>query len=175
MKKTLFSSVLCSITVFMLLTFGTGISLAESINSKDYSTLDYSPLDVIVLFPGDSRSIEFEFDNTFWDPESFHVALIFAMSPDNQIHQLSINLTPVGDVGSEIAYFTWGAFIFFPVSVNGLLEFLEPKFTYGHKHVSYIVDVNPSVSMGFIFSAAMVEYSYFDFPLNMTMTLTLSN
>ena len=130
---------------------------------------------MIVMLPGDSRSIEFEYDDTFWDPDSYHVALIAAVSPDYEIHQLTINITPVGDVGSEIAYFTWGAFVCFTGGVFDFYEILQPKFTYGFEDVTYIVDVNPFMSIGFLFSAVMVEYSHFEFPLNMTMTPTLSN
>lgn len=141
----------------------------------NFKALQSVPLDIIVLYPGDSRSIEFEYDDVFYEPESYHVALIYASAPDNEIHQLTINLTPVGDLGSEIAYFTFGAFIRLSGGTLNLFEFLEPKYTYGYKGVTYTIDVNPAISVGFLFSALMAEYRDFDFPLEMTMTLTLAN
>ena len=158
----------------MLWAVGSGKSLAEPAERQEILQEDW-PLDMIVMLPGDSRSVEFEYDDVLFNPDSFHVALIAAVVPDYEIHQLTINITPVGDVGSEIAYFTWGAFVCFTGEVFEFFEILEPKFTYGFKNVNYIVDVNPFISAGFIFSAAMVEYSHFEFPLNMTMTVTLSN
>jgi len=80
-----------------------------------------------------------------------------------------------GDVGSEIAYFTGGVYLTFTGEVFDSFGLFEPKFTYGFKYVTYIVDVNPLVTMGLLFSAVMVEYVHFNFPLEMTKTLTLSN
>jgi len=108
-------------------------------------------------------------------PESYHVALIYATAPDNEIHQLTINLTPLGEQGSEVAYFTFGAFLCLSAGSFDLFELLEPKYTYGYKGVTYTIDVNPALSVGFLFSALMAEYRNFDFPLEMTMTLTLAN
>ena len=144
-----------------------GTSLAQS-------TPD-AKLDMIVLQPGDSRSIEFEFDDTIGNPDSYHVALISATAPDQEIHQLAVNISPRGDVGPEIAYFTWGIFFCFTGGVFDFIEMLDPKFTYGFNNVNYVVDVNPYMSLGLIFSSATSEFSHFEFPLEMTMTLTLSN
>jgi hypothetical protein len=174
MKKYAIRSAVLLILTGMLWAVCSGKSIAEPAERQKILQQDW-PLDMIVMLPGDSRSVEFEYDDTFLDPDSFHVALIAAVVPDYEIHQLTINITPVGDVGSEIAYFTWGAFVCFTGEVFDFFEILEPKFTYGFKHVTYIVDVNPFMYIGFLFSAAMVEYSHFEFPLNMTMTLTLSN
>jgi hypothetical protein len=132
-------------------------------------------VDALVLFPGDARSIELEYDDTLGNPDSYHVALIAAMAPDQEIHQLTINLSPRGDVGPEIGYFSWGIFFSFTGGIFDFIEVLDPKFTYGFNSVNYIVDVNPYVSLGLLFSAATTKFSHFDFPLEMTMTLTLSN
>ena len=135
-----------------------------------------SPFESVFLLPGDSRSLEFEYNDTFQESGSGHLALITALSPDHEIHQLIINISPVGDVGPEVGYFTWGALLVFSGDIiRNSIEFMAPKFTYGFKSVTYVIDVNPVMSIGFLFSTALVEYSHFDFPLNMTMTLTLSN
>ena len=140
-----------------------------------YPTYD-SPYESVILLPGDSRSLEFEYNDTFPQNGSAHLALITALSPDQKIHQLVITITPVGDVGPEVAYFTWGAFLVFSGDITtNFIEFMEPKFTYAFTSATYIVEVNPVMTTGFLFSTALVEFSHFDFPLNMTMTLTLSN
>jgi len=141
----------------------------------DAQTAHDATIETIILFPGDARSIEFEYNDTLGNPDSYHVALIAAMAPDQEIHQLTINLSPRGDVGPEIGYFSWGIFFSYTGGVFDFVEMLDPKFTYGFNSVNYLVDVNPYVSIGMLFSAASVEFSHFDFPLEMTMTLTLSN
>lgn len=134
-----------------------------------------SPVEMIVLSPGDARSLEFEFDNTLGQSNSANLALIAATAPDQEIHQLAINISPKGDVGAEISYFTWGIFFSFTGGVFDFIEMLDPKYTYGFNTVNYVVDINPYVSFGLVFSTAAAVFSSFDFPLEMTMTLTLSN
>ena len=167
MKKYMLAPVIFIPLIVFLSFIAQGRALAQT--SPD------SLLDVIILSPGDSRSIEFEFDNTIGNPDSYHVALISAVSPDKEIHQLAVNISPRGDVGPEVAYFTWGIFFSFTGGVFDFIEMLDPKFTYGFNNVNYIVDTNPSMSVGLVFSTLTTVFSHFDFPLKMTMTLTLSN
>ncbi len=156
-----------------LLTLSYGVCRAGMVTPAALSALD-SSVDVVVLSPGDSRSLEFEYNGTFGEPGSFHFALVTAMLPDEEIRQLTVTITPTGEVGSAIGYFTWGIFANL-TSAGNMFETLEPKFTYGFKHVSYSMDVNPTTTTGFVFSTALVEYEHFDFPLEMSMILTLSN
>ena len=164
MKKTILNlAVLFFLTVVSIAVFA-GRSYSED-----------TPLDMIVLFPGDSRSISFEYNGTVTQYGSYHMALVTAVSTDNEIHQLTINITPMGDLGTEVSYFTWGAFINFSRGVFNSFEILKAKYTFAHENVTYVVNINPLFSTGFIFSSAIFNYSYFDFPLDMSMTLTLSN
>ncbi len=164
MKKTFFKILFLFILFGLMLTPVAGTAVAQGFS-----------VDPIVLFPGDSRSIEFHFYGTLLKKGSFHVALITAVSPDEEIHQLTIQITPMGNLGTELAYFTWGAFINFTGGILDSFEILEPKYTYAYKNVKYVVNINPYMATGFLFTAPIVEYSHFDFPLNMAMTLTLSN
>ena len=164
MKINSFKLMIVSMVAFFMLVF-----------IYDFSFAGDSPVDIIVLSQGESRSIDFEYDAAFPDADSYHVAVVTASSHDGEIHQLKVDIVPIGDTGAEIAYFSWGIFFNYTAGGFDLFEVLEPKFTYGYKHVTHVIDVNPDVSVGFIFSAAMVEYSHFDFPLDMAMTLTMSN
>ena len=130
----------------------------------------------MVLLPGDSKSIEIEYQGVLWRDGSFNMAFVSTVIPDNQIHFLRINLTPRIDRAADIGYFSAGGFIYTNTSAgkSGFLQFLEPRLTYGTDTVSYIIDVYPTVSVGIVFSAVMIEYQDFDFPFKMTMTATLS-
>ena len=134
-----------------------------------------TPVASLVLLPGDSRSVELEYDDVLWKYGSFNMTIISAIIPDNQIHYLRINLTPRGDGGADLSYFSIGGFIYTNAEATGFLQFLEPRLTYGGEATSYIIDVYPAVSAGIIFSAVLVEYQDFDFPFKMTLTATLSN
>lgn len=164
MKKNTFTKAIILVAAFVLQVFAVGLSFAGD-----------STVDIIVLSQGESRSIDFEYDSTFPDAGSYHVAVVTATSYDGEIHQLKADIVPIGDTGAEIAYFSWGIFYNYTAGGLNLFEVLEPKYTYGYKHVTHIIDVKPDLSIGLIFSAAMVEYSHFDFPLSMAMTLTMSN
>lgn len=132
-------------------------------------------LDTFVLFPGDSRTVEFSYNDVLPNVESTHVALISAFAPDLEIHQLSIQLSPRGDIGPEFGYFTWGFFFSFTGGGFDFVEMLDPKFTYGFEGVTYRVSINPYMSLGLLFSAATTKFSHVDFPVEMSMTVTLSN
>lgn len=152
------------------------IVLVVSLFSDAYAqTTHDAPLDTFMLFPGDSRTIEFSYDDVLPSIESIHVALISAFAPDLEIHQLSIQLSPRGDIGPEFGYFTLGIFFSFTGGTFDFVEMLDPKFTYGFEGVSYLVDINPYMSLGLIFSAATTKFSHVDFPVEMSMTVTLSN
>jgi len=166
MKKQIITSIY--LTIFIVAAF-MSCGLAAAQTSPD------AKVDVLVLLPGDSRSIAYEFDDTMGSPEGYHVALISAAAPDREIHQLAINISPLGDVAPQVAYFSWGIFFSFTGGVFDFIEMLDPTFTYGFNSVNYIVDINPYMSIGIIYSAAVSEFSGFDFPLEMTMTATLSN
>jgi hypothetical protein len=161
------------IHVFILVC--TGIMYGVHTGSAFAQVAHDAPIEMIVLSPGDARSVEYEFDNTLGQPDSYNVALIAALAPDQEIHQLAINITPRGDMGPEVAYFTWGIFFSFTGGIFDFVEMLDPKYTYGFNTVNYDVDINPYLSFGLIFSAATTVFSSFDFPLEMTLTLTLSN
>jgi len=133
-----------------------------------------APLLVLALFPGDARSVDFSFDNDFAGRESVLVALIAAVVPDQEIHQLTITLSPRGDVGPELGYATGGLFINLNGGAFNILEVLDPKFTYGFDMVRYIVNVNPYVSLGMLIASATTSFSAVDFPVAMTMTAALS-
>jgi hypothetical protein len=130
----------------------------------------------MVLLPGDSKSVEMEYEDVLLRDGSFNMTFISAVIPDNQIHFLRINLTPRIDRAADIGYFSAGGFIYTNTSAgkSGFLQFLEPRLTYGTDTVSYIIDVYPTASVGVVFSAVMIEYQDFDFPFKMTMTATLS-
>jgi len=134
-----------------------------------------TPFATIVLLPGDSRSVEMEYDDVFWSDGSSNVTIISAVIPDAEIHFLRINLTPREDRGADLGYFTAGGFIYTNEGRVAFLQFLEPRLTYGAETTSYIIDVYPAVSAGMIFSAVIMEYQDFDFPFRMTLTATLSN
>ncbi len=135
-------------------------------------------MDLIILYPGESQSINFEYNGLFWDNFAFHMALVASFAFDEEVHTLSVNITPMGDDGSEFTYFTTGFFYGAPIS----FEILAPRFPSGYEDVNYTVDMNP-FSLGFIVSAVINEYPNdnqhdgddFDYPIDMTMTLTLSN
>lgn len=131
----------------------------------------------MVLLPGDSKSVEMEYEYVLFRDGSFNMTFISAVIPDNQIHFLRINLTPRIDRAADIGYFSAGGFVYTNTSEgkSGFLQFLEPRLTYGTDTVSYTIDVYPTVSVGVVFSAVMVEYQDFDFPFKMTLTATLSN
>jgi hypothetical protein len=130
-------------------------------------------VDAVLLMPGDSRSIEFEYNGSLFETGSYHMAMITAVVDDGEIHQLTIQIYPKGDMGSETAYFTWGMFMNPKAGALGGFKMLDPRYTYVYKDVRYVVNVNPSMTTGFLFSAVGPEYSHFDFPLEMTMTLTV--
>jgi hypothetical protein len=129
----------------------------------------------VVLLPGDSRTVELEYWDTIWWDGSCNVAIISAIIPDNEIHYLRVSFTPRDERAADIGYFTTGSFIYTNQTTTGLLQFLEPRLTYGAEATSYIIDVYPSVSAGIVFSAVILEYQDFDFPFKMTLTATLSN
>ncbi len=129
--------------------------------------------DLVVLSPGDSRSLLYQFDGIFWDPDSYHMLFVAALA-DNEIHKLNITISPVGDVGTEMAYVVFGMFYSLPLSIGGFPDMLAPGLKYGHEHIQYSVDINPNITFGIIFSAAITEQSKIDFPVDMTATLTLS-
>ena len=135
-------------------------------------------MDLIILYPGESQSINFEYKGLFWDNYAFHLALVASFALDEEVHTLSVNITPMGDDGSEFTYFSTGFFYGAWLS----FEILAPRFPSGYEDVNYEVDMNP-FSIGFIVSAVINEYPNdnqhdgddFDYPIDMTMTLTLSN
>jgi hypothetical protein len=131
----------------------------------------------MVLLPGDSKSIEMEYQGVLWRDGSFNMAFVSMVIPDNQIHFLRINLTPRIGRAADIGYFSAGSFIYTNTSQgkSGFLQFLEPRLTYGTDTVSYTIDVYPTVSAGVVFSAVLIEYQDFDFPFKVTLTATLSN
>lgn len=134
-----------------------------------------TPFASMVLLPGDSRSVEMEYDDVLWSDGSSNVTLISAIIPDNEIHFLRVNFTPRDDSAADIGYFTTGSFIYTNQEKFGFLQFLEPRLTYGTETTSYIIDVYPAASAGIVFSAVILEYQDFDFPFKMTLTVTLSN
>lgn len=133
-----------------------------------------APLVMLALFPGDARSIDFSFDNDLAGRESVLFALIAAFVPDQEIHQLTITLSPRGDVGPELGYATGGFFVNLNGGAFNIFEVLDPKFTYGFDMVRYIVNVNPYVSIGMLVASATTSFSSVDFPIAMTMTAALS-
>jgi len=129
----------------------------------------------VALMPGDSRSIELEYDGLLWKTGVFNLCFITAIIPDEEIHYLSITFTPQSEAGAEIGFFTLGAFIYGKEGAFRFNQFLEPRLSYGSENIEYIINVYPAVSMGVVFSAVAVEYFDFDYPLKLTLTATLSN
>jgi hypothetical protein len=134
-----------------------------------------NPYATITLLPGDSRSIDIEYDGMLWKSGVFNLSFITAAIPDDEIHYLSITFTPQGEAGAEIGVFTTGAFIYGKEGKFKFLKFLEPRLSYGAEDVQYIIDVYPAISTGVVFSAVIVEYFDFDYPFKLTLTATLSN
>ena len=132
-----------------------------------------APVHALALTPGDARSIRYEFNGALANGH-MHVALISAVSPD-EIRTLTVQINPVGDVGSEISYLTGGAFFSFAPGLVGFVRLFEPRLTFGYNSVTYTMDVYPWVSMGFIVSGVAATYAYYDFPLTMSMIVSLSN
>jgi hypothetical protein len=133
-----------------------------------------APVHALVLLPGDARSVRYEFNSILAEPGSLNVALISAFTPD-EIRTLTVQITPVGDVGSEISYVTGGAFFSFSPTAIGFVRLFEPRFTFGYNSVTYTMDVYPWMSLGFLLSGAVATYARYDFPLPMSMTVSLSN
>ena len=129
----------------------------------------------IALLPGDSRSLDLEYDGLLWETGVFNLSFITAIIPDDEIHYLSIMFTPRGEAGNDIGFFTLGGFIYTKERKVGFIQFLEPRLTYGSENVDYIINVYPAISTGVIFSAVIVEYFDFDYPFRLTLTATLSN
>ena len=129
----------------------------------------------ITLLPGDSKSLDLEYDGLLWKTGVFNLSSITAVIPDNEIHYLDITFTPRGTAGTEIGFFTTGGFIYTNEGKVRFLTFLEPRLSYGAENVEYIINVYPTISTGVIFSAVVVEYFDFDYPFKLTLTATLSN
>lgn len=138
-------------------------------------------IDFVLLYPGESTSLNFRYNGLFWEDLSCHMAFIGAFALDEQVHELSVNISPLGDDGYEFTWFTSGFFIGAGSLAPGL-EVLAPRFPAGYEDVNYSIDLNP-FSFGVIFSAIINEFPFdsqhdgddFDYPVDMTMTLTLSN
>lgn len=129
--------------------------------------------EIVYLSPGDSRSIEFEMDDTLVSTEGWYTVFIVTTISDGEIHRLMVNISPVGDVGSEILYFTGGAVLSFAGNSLFSMELFEPQFTSGFNHITYYADLNPVISLGLLLCTITTEFAHFEFPLDMTMTLTL--
>jgi hypothetical protein len=170
MKHTIKSLSIITLAALLLCSSG-----SDATEHRGTISIHDVPFGTIFLLPGDSKSIEFEYDGLLWESAAYNIFVISAAISDNQIHKLSVNLTPRGDMGTDIGYFTAGSFIFGKDGFFKFLGFLEPRFAYGSEPVSYIIDAYPAISIGILFSAVVVEYAYFDFPFKMTLTVTLSN
>jgi hypothetical protein len=133
-----------------------------------------SPFGSIFLLPGDSKSIDLSYDGLLLESASYNICLVNAAIADDQIHQMRVDFTPREDAGASIGYFTIGAFFYARDGQFKFLEFLEPRLSYGSQPASYNVDAYPAISLGFIFSAVVIEYQDFNFPFSMTLTVTLS-
>ena len=137
--------------------------------------------DLVLLYPGESTSLNFRYNGLFWEDLSCHTAVIAAFALDEQVHELSVNISPLGDDGYEFTWFTSGFFIGAGSLALGL-EILPFRIPAGYEDVNYSVDLNP-FSIGVIFSAIINEFPFdsqhdgddFDYPVDMTMTLTLAN
>jgi len=129
----------------------------------------------ITLLPGDSRSLDLEYDGLLRKTGVFNLSFITAIIPDDEIHYLSITFTPRGEAGNDIGFFTFGGFIYTKERKVGFIQFLEPRLSYGTENVEYIINVYPAISTGVVFSAVIVEYFDFDYPFKLTLTATLSN
>jgi len=163
---------------FLLFTaLAAGSTAAEALLPVQSSDSHQPLFDFYFLVPGDARSIDFEFDAVAPNSGSSYLAVVTAMSPDQEVHQLKINVTPVGDAGAEIRYATFGMFMSFGVATVTMpfFEVLPLKLAYAFEDVSYTVDVNPDISIGFVVTAAVAKQPESDFPVEMAMTLTLSN
>jgi hypothetical protein len=161
-----------SLTLILLCCVYTGANaFQKSFAGKTQS----SPYATIALLPGDSRSLDLEYDGLLWKTGVFNLALITAIIPDDEIHYLSIMFTPRGETGNDIGFFTFGGFIYTKERKVGFIQFLEPRLTYGSENVEYIINVYPAISTGVVFSAVIVEYFDFDYPFMLTLTATLSN
>ena len=71
MKKAIFAIGIFLTTVCVSLAAGAATSFAQLSGN--------SAFDAMVLLPGDSRSLDFEFNDTVGSPESLHAALITAI------------------------------------------------------------------------------------------------
>ncbi len=128
----------------------------------------------VALMPGDSRSIDVEYDGLLWKTGVFNLCSITALIPDEEIHYLSITFTPQCEAGAEIGFFTLGGFIYGTAGSFKFNQFLEPRLSYGSENIEYIITVYPAVSIGIVFSAVAIEYFDFDYPFKLTLTATLS-
>lgn len=195
--------------IFSVLSFSLPALGKEPINvaGEFPGKVDAVSLDqVIFLRPGDSKSVEFEFNGAGFDPEAWHVAPVLTIACEveienpcenvesclptsaaefldllrdliqfncEEIRNLTINISPRENPGAEIRYLTTGLFLGFSESD---FEFLEPRFSDGFESVTYVANVSSTVFAGLIFTElVMAQSEHFEFPLEMTMTLTLSN
>jgi hypothetical protein len=168
--KSIVKTVLITLIIFCCMQTGK-IALQEVFALEAQSSRSAA----IALMPGDSRSLDLEYDGMLWKSGVFNLSFITAVIPDDEIHYLSITFTPQGEAGAEIGFFTTGAFIYTNEGKVKFLTFLEPRLSYGTENVQYIINVYPAISTGVVFSAVIVEYFDFDFPFKLTLTATLSN
>jgi hypothetical protein len=167
MKPTL-KTVLITLIILCCSQIGTGtIREAAALETQSNTS-------AIALMPGDTRSLDIEYDGMFWKSGVFNLSFITAAIPDDEIHYLSITFTPQESAGAEIGFFTTGAFLYGKEGKLKFLQFLEPRLSYGSENVQYIINVYPAISTGVVFSAVIVEYFDFEYPFKLTLTATLS-
>jgi len=168
--KSILKRVFIALIIFCCIQTGENVlqeAFALETQSSRYAT--------IALLPGDSRSLDLEYDGLLWKTGVFNLSFITAIIPDDEIHYLGITFTPRGEAGNDIGFFTVGGFIYTKERKVGFIQFLEPRLSYGTENVEYISNVYPAISTGVVFSAVIVEYFDFDYPFKLTLTATLSN
>lgn len=137
-----------------------------------------SALGVVFLSPGDSKSVNFELRDVLFAPGSFYPLIVMAASFDSEIRSIDIAINTVGDIGTELLIGSTGCFFSLAALSLNLFyfEFLPPILFYGNETANYRIDVNPFLSLGLLFTGIVSQYEYYDdFPIYVTVTLTMSN
>lgn len=128
----------------------------------------------LTLVPGDSRSLELEFDGHRDELQMQFLVLFGALIFDAETHQLTVSCWFRGDQGPEFTYRTSGLILTIGGGLLGLVDVLEPRTTYSYDSVSYFAEINPPVSLGGIAISLDEHFDSFDPPYFMTCTVTLS-
>jgi hypothetical protein len=158
-KPKFFTSLIIVATILML---------SASVTFAEYAPDSFGPsddptYDVIILTPGHSRTILFELrDNFLNDYGATHTTyVVTALGSGTLMAQISLT-SNIGE-GSEIIFAT-----------AGLIGF-QPVFDYSYSSAPMLLTAEvPVLSLGFLTTCILYERGGPEFPVTMSMTLSLN-